>query len=476
MYSFNAINSFNMMSPWQYPVYGYNQFNAMPMTPQYIPYYNTPIFPSFNYNTNNAAVKAPQTSSYQQVQTKTSAINPITTKANPTPVVQEKKSNNEGMPTWAKWGLGILAVAGTCALAYFGFKGKNTIKSSGGTSVQGSTQLAKNINFKPAESVDDAIKFGKEQLNIKNYQGFEARDLDAINWVNEGLVNTANRMQGVVKMPKAIHYTDELADDVLAGIISGGNGEMAKYNGDLVINRKIIDNLDDSLSKQIKTMSDGSQIKVDANGSYRAPLSDLDEIRPLAEKIYKYNNGQMTTMKEKLSLYNECCHFSDEIGTFLTYPDRGIKQLLNNSDAKKILAGKNLETNLEVINTYSPEQKENLLHNMILELKKSDVDICLQHRTIDEFHTIYHEMGHLQDEVIRTRATGKFKNPSEYPQELKAWLNDTEAINTAARVSEYSTTGPGEFVAETYAGLISGTTYPNEVMALYKKLGGPIVP
>ena len=37
MYSFNAIDSFNMMSPWQYPMYGYNQFNTMPLTPQYIP-------------------------------------------------------------------------------------------------------------------------------------------------------------------------------------------------------------------------------------------------------------------------------------------------------------------------------------------------------------------------------------------------------------------------------------------------------
>jgi hypothetical protein len=48
-------------------------------------------------------------------------------------------------------------------------------------------------------------------------------------------------------------------------------------------------------------------------------------------------------------------------------------------------------------------------------------------------------------------------------------------IKTASKVSQYGATSPIEFVAETYAGMVSGKTYPDDVMDLYRKWGGPEV-
>jgi hypothetical protein len=54
------------------------------------------------------------------------------------------------------------------------------------------------------------------------------------------------------------------------------------------------------------------------------------------------------------------------------------------------------------------------------------------------------------------------------PGKLRLLAQTIEPI--AAKVSEYATTSTSEFVAETYAGLRSGKTYPDDVMAEYRRL------
>ena len=69
-------------------------------------------------------------------------------------------------------------------------------------------------------------------------------------------------------------------------------------------------------------------------------------------------------------------------------------------------------------------------------------------------------------------------------EELKEWgIKDTSIINeflndktiqkTAGRVSDYAKESPLEFVADTFAGILDGKKYSDDVMALYKKYGGP---
>ena len=68
------------------------------------------------------------------------------------------------------------------------------------------------------------------------------------------------------------------------------------------------------------------------------------------------------------------------------------------------------------------------------------------------FHTIYHEMGHVQDMQPRCLTTNKLNfEYAKYPDELKEWIGNQEYMQTANKVSGYSSSGPGEFIAETFA-------------------------
>jgi hypothetical protein len=59
-----------------------------------------------------------------------------------------------------------------------------------------------------------------------------------------------------------------------------------------------------------------------------------------------------------------------------------------------------------------------------------------------------------------------------YP-EFYEFLTTQSIQQTAGKVSDYAQVGIGEFVAETYADMISGKKIPDDVMALYRKYKGP---
>ena len=67
------------------------------------------------------------------------------------------------------------------------------------------------------------------------------------------------------------------------------------------------------------------------------------------------------------------------------------------------------------------------------------------------------------------------KFQEKYP-DLYKHLTDKEIQNITGQVSWYSQTSIGEFVAEVYAGLIKGEKYSEEVINLYKKYNGPLLP
>ena len=64
-------------------------------------------------------------------------------------------------------------------------------------------QLEENIEFKKAETIEEARAFAQEKLGIKK---FKINDLEYANWVNEGLTNISNRFKGNVYFPRKIAY------------------------------------------------------------------------------------------------------------------------------------------------------------------------------------------------------------------------------------------------------------------------------
>lgn len=107
-----------------------------------------------------------------------------------------------------KLSVGAAAAVGITALVVGGLVYKRKID---GAAVK---QLAEKIDFKNADTIEEAVEFGKKNLGIKKYKGFEKADLDVVNWINQGLVNLNNATKGKAVMPKKIKYIDSLGNHV----------------------------------------------------------------------------------------------------------------------------------------------------------------------------------------------------------------------------------------------------------------------
>lgn len=269
-------------------------------------------------------------------------------------------------------------------------------------------------------------------------------------------------------MPKIVSY-QQLEGSPIAGVTE---------NGDLVLNKNFFSNLDNKIADRFTLMQKTGVLLRTNNGDF-VPTKMLDEdcAKNLMEQIKKYNNGELKSFNEKVGFYNYLDNTMQTALGPLRYPFFSIKYILANENAVNILRGKGILTDLEQIKALSTKEQRNLFIKMI---KEGELPVVFGNNTsanIEPFHSIYHELGHLNDSVSRVRAAGIFNNDySKYPQELKNWVDNQEYIQTAARVSSYARTGPGEFIAETFSKLVQGYKLPDEVLALYKKLGGPAIP
>ena len=398
-----------------------------------------------------------------QVQTPRTAFRGATVPDYPSDSVEIGGKKKTGMSNGAKvgFGVGILAAIGVAAALIR----KRNVKEA--------VQLAEHIDFTEAKTLDEAIKWGKQHFGIKNYRGFEEQDLDVLNWINEGLTNVNNKMKGKWKTPSQIQFRERDDINTLATMISNATGKLAKWNGFFEVNKKAFRNLDTKTNKLISALEKGDIITVNGNKFTYCNWFSGEDIQPLAKNIMLHKQGKITTFKDKVKLYESLCNLEDEIYSINEAPYSKIKQILKHENIATILKNKGVETDLEKIKVMTIDEQNKLVSSI---MDKAENKIYFGHTQGDVFRTIYHEIGHLQDNVNRVAATGKFKNPKEYPKELQDWLNNDEYIQTASRISEYSTSGPGEFIAETFAEMISGKRdIPKDVMALYKKLNGPMI-
>lgn len=440
---------------------------------------------------------------------------------------EEKKKK---LSTGAKVGIGAGFLATAGLIAFLVMKGK----------VSEAKQLAEHIEFKPAQTLEEAIKFGKEHLGIKSYEDFGANDLDAINWLNEGFVNVSNRMKGKLRMPKQILFTDDqniLGEHSLAGVVSDSNlpQELKKYSGSFFLNKKFfsdpIEAVNNDFKKALKhgyfEKTEDGKIKVNSlfapetgdmlidiiedfqreksfnsavrvsvaienmrnavNAYTKNPLEVIQSLLKDEKNISMFKEAGINTslndiknlsLKEQVEIrktmtallkeQNEASYVNNLIGSDKQYAEK----LVEKGFLDKVETIKEIETNkLAEIIKYTEEytgKKE----------KFYPIELCIDELDKSSpFATVYHEMGHLQDMKPRCLTTAKYNyDYSKYSQELKDWVNNDDNIRIASRVSGYSTSGPGEFIAETFAKLVEGRKVSQEVKDLYRKLGGPELP
>ncbi len=318
-------------------------------------------------------------------------------------------------------------------------------------------QLAEHIEFTKAKTLEEAMEFGKKHLGIKDYKGFENADIDAINWVNEGLVNVSNYKKGKLMFPDIIEY-EELNDKTMACVLTEGK----KFLNKLKINKKLFSNLDEKIAERIKN----------------SPFSDIqmfsgESAGTLKKNLEKFKNKEKLDFNEKVQLYEDLEKLEHES---LRSPAFRIKEIINNPQAREkliqqgILTGEN-HTLIEWAKGISPIDTEKLNScdyralNVVKKILLSKSGYRFEHETASPFRTIFHEVGHLQYKPMK--GTGQM----EVTESLeKYWNGDKKALSTALTVSRYAGTSPSEFLAEVFAEKVSGHKLSDEVIELEKKI------
>ena len=360
-----------------------------------------------------------------------------------TPKAQTTQSvESKGLSTSAKVGIGAAAV-GAITIGVLLAKGK----------FSQAKQLAEHIDFKDAKTLEEAKKFAKENLGINSYN---LTNLDIANYVNEALVNITNKNKG-----KQIFNKINTLPKEHVGWFSV-RGKCLSVNESKVLELTNIQALTQKYN-DVLTRVDLSTMSL---------TSSQQELLKKAGK-----NIANLTMKEKIYL-------SDMLGGICEHEKMStysfFKDALHNKEVEEFLAKNNLPQDFETFKALSPEEQGGILDKIFenTNYKTSVPDF-------GAFYPINHEMGHsLHLENVGCKKFNKYvvsvsgdpdkakqlmtKKYDEFSKEEPEW-------HMLEFVSKYSMFSPGEAVAEIFAGLQNGVKFNDEIMALYKKYGGPIV-
>ena len=355
----------------------------------------------------------------------------------------QTKPKKEGLSTGAKWAIGLGLTGLACLGARYGLQNKIK-KAYKNIKI---TELPENIIFKKATSKEEALKFTKETLKIKDVEA--SLTLEELNFINKSLVDVSNAQKGKCVMPARIKYFD---DEYIKMLDKGNKGMtlagidctiLGKDFGTLNINKNFLK--EERLNSELKKLyykKDGT-IKFKPNTPYKYSekvygIAD-NEMSILLEKYYK--NPNSLSLEQKLQLIESRYSFLNNISNL----ERGIDIGINKTKSGYLIEKMKLQS---------------------------------------EGHTIYHEMGHLQDlfakkeahisSPILTEINMRRDMLNIFPTKThKEFINDKSIQEITGKVSPYSQTSSDEFIAEVYAGLVSGKKFSDDVIALYKKYGGP---
>ena len=299
-------------------------------------------------------------------------------------------------------------------------------------------QLAEHIDFKPAKTLEEAINFGKTNFGIKSYEGFTEKDLEILNFTNEGLANIHSKFKGKIQIARKIIYEPVVNSNEVASTIG---------NYCLSLNKNYFCKINNHIQEKIK---DINSIIFCFNEKDREYITKI---------IKEYEAGKCTTLEQKLNTENILGHAIDKVNYYAN-PNNALKFVSDNG----ILTYKGKPFSYTEALKWSPEMKEEFVHAFWKSIKNNPkIKISLDKSEIESaFGFLYHEIGHTNDPHLAHRTKEFLKNP--------------DAVNIAAKVSGYAKTNEDEFIAEVFKKLASGKKLPEDVMKLYKELGGPMVP
>ena len=340
------------------------------------------------------------------------------------PDTVEIQGKKKGLSTGAKWGIGLGLTALTGIGAYLISRGRIGTKSA--------KQIAEHIDFKPAKTVEEAIEYGKNNLLIKNYKGFDSKDLEVINYINESLVSANNK----------IKTKEALVTDIIYESLEKNRGfACLRDNNKLILNKNFIRNIDDEIAHIADVaIKEGTITKTSDGMKFYKAFNDGVVSNKVENLLNKHLNTKNLNLKEKIELmdYLHDLHYLNS--KILELPHDKIKELL---DKNTIFA------------LTSNSSHKHIYHELGHKIHSKNT-------TLDNFYKMG-KIEELKEWGIKDTAI------------IEEFLNDKTIQKTAGKVSDYAKESPLEFVADTFAGLLDGKTYSDDVMALYKKYGGPVI-
>ena len=437
-----------------------NLMNSIPKTSGYI----------------NSAPQWQQTPSFSpKLPAMTQDTTSFTTKA---PEVEEKKKNNA-----KKWG--ILAGA-ALAVTVAGLIIRGRLKAV--------TQLAEHIDFTPAKTMEEAKEFAKKHLKIEKFD--TANDLDMANWVNEGLVNINNKYKGKGHIPKEVRPVPDELKETHKNVIATMSARLGKgfyMEPILTVNVDFFNNAHKFIDKRLKDF--GFKVIPRKDGCHELAMHMLPffnkdkqlDIMLLSEKFVngKASKMDIVALNKSFNDYYAYSHFLAENPMTIindVYSQKGVVDLL-----KKHMKQGSFKSVEELGKMTNKEQVDYLFEasDALTGLpfnQHPSSKILASKRSV--FDTLYHEEGHLfhhkntildyEDmRVVYNKQTGK---PDKIGALAKGFLESKEEQFIASTVSAYSKKSPLEFVAEVYARMLNGEKFGDDVMNLYNKYKGPVLP
>lgn len=433
----------------------------------------------------------------------------------------QAKSKKEGVSTGAKWGIGLATVFGSLALAGVLIRKHDTAKLKKLFSEKlVLKELPETLQYKATNNKEQAIKFAKEVLGIKHID--DKMTPEALDWLNAALVNVSNAHKGKVYIPQRVYYLNR-SDSAVASVVQDIK---STHFGDLMINKSYFSNenitkkLEEylGLNKVVDKTKEGVT-KATNNVSKELELSDLftikfdDEMYKLIEKFRKSRNS--ISFKEKLNL---CTAFENTNDVYYSIVMYSPSSFLKNNI--KLFKDAGINVNLEEFVKLPIQEQRKTVEKLIFErYEKTKAILSLKQAKSSPYETLYHEMGHLQDfaknqkemQIMQAENIDLFKriknmfnkkglkplddrwggttyngykdllekNPDKFKElypRLYEHLTNKEIQETAGKISEYATTSIGEFVAETYSKFLQGQPMSDDIIALYKKYNGPLLP
>ena len=424
----------------------------------------------------------------------------------------EISSKKKGLSNGAKWGIGIgtLAAVVGIGIAFVSKAHKNhkalvdNIEKLCDEKLVLSN-LPEKIEWKAAKTLDEAMKFTKETLGIKEVD--KNFTLEALNDTNACITDICNLHKGKLYMPTALEYTDSLNENMLACVYKDVRN---KDFGKMSINKRYFDK--DYLIKELKEglyRGNGEKCFSKSKDEYVARF-ESNGLHPYFDKNFTeyldkyYNDSNKLSLDELRTIHTTLKHMNEAVRMPKNYPMTMLKDM-------QIEFEKNgIKVSIEEFSKLSNEEQSKFLIDALRKLKEKGEYKFVKVRRHFPDETIYHEMGHLQDygknlkEVfsksykdlnsnaidnrfgsITSNAnikslweTDKEKFKKNYP-DLYEFLTNQETQELAGRVSTYAKSGIGEFIAEYYQLMAQvrkyGGTMAEDVEALYKKYNGTMI-